>query len=282
MLTALQERAPASGWHGALSLVLARRGMATRLVSRAGTGPLVVQKPLYPEGPGVCHVYLLHPPGGMAGGDSLHLTGVLEADAHALLTTPAAAKFYRSAALPAEQRQTLRVGPRAALEWLPQDNIYYAGSDVRLDTLIDLEADARFLGWDMHCLGLPASGDHYRHGRLVQRTEIRRGDRPLLLECNRLAGGSAVAEAPWGLAGHTVTGTLYALPAQDEHVSLAREALAVAKIERGGASRINDVLVARCLSPDAERCRTAMAAVWMALREPLLGLAPCPPRIWNT
>lgn len=281
-MMAMSATASEGGWRAALALVLSRRGMGTRLTSRSGSGPLVVQRPLYPEGPRVCHLYVLHPPGGVAGGDSLQLSCTLEAGAQALLTTPAAGKFYRSGGRCAGQEQALRVAAGAALEWLPQDNIFFAGSDVRLDTRVELETGARFLGWEIGCLGRPASGDHYRGGRLIQRTQLWRGGQPLLLECNRIGADEPVMRAPWGLGGFSVMGALYATPAGDGHLSLAREALAGAGIERGGVTLVNDVLVARCLTRDAELCRRAMTAVWKALREALLGPAPCPPRIWKT
>lgn len=256
--------------------------MGTRLTGRSGSGPLVVQRPLYPEGPGICHVYLLHPPGGVAGGDVLQLTCAVEPGAHALLTTPAAGKFYRSGGQRALQSQHLHVAGGASLEWLPQDNIFFGGSDVRLETRVDLAPGARFLGWEINCLGRPASGDHYRRGRLTQRTELwARGD-PLLLECTRIGADEAVMGAQWGLAGCPVMAALYAVPAGEVLLRRAREALAAAGMERAGASLVGDVLVVRALAEGAEKCRRALIAVWKALRQPLLGMAPCPPRIWNT
>ena len=60
--------APArTGWLARLDLEYAVAHARTGLTRRSHSGPLVVQKPLYPEGPEVCHTLILHPPGGIVG-----------------------------------------------------------------------------------------------------------------------------------------------------------------------------------------------------------------------
>lgn len=60
-------------WHAELELAYARQQDWTRPVLRRHLGPLRVQKHLHAEGPGVCQHIIVHPPGGIAGGDSLTL-----------------------------------------------------------------------------------------------------------------------------------------------------------------------------------------------------------------
>ncbi len=104
----------ASGWRARLELGFAPRPGRTALVHRRQRGPLAVQRPFYPEDD-VCHLYLLHPPGGVVGGDSLHIQADAGAGAHALVTTPGATKFYLSAGASAQQVQILRVAVGASL-----------------------------------------------------------------------------------------------------------------------------------------------------------------------
>ena len=87
------------GWHGHLQLSYRRADPSTVLLDRHD-GPLRVLQSLYPEGPGICHNVLVHPPGGLVGGDTLELDATLAAETHALITTAGATRFYRSTAPP--------------------------------------------------------------------------------------------------------------------------------------------------------------------------------------
>src|SRR3990172_7209250 len=115
-------------WRAQLALEFERRAARTVLSARRHDGPLVVQKPLYPEGDAVCHTIVVHPPGGMAGGDDIQLKARLDVNAHALLTTAGAGKWYRSVGPWARQSIQFDVSGGACLEWLPQENIIFNGA----------------------------------------------------------------------------------------------------------------------------------------------------------
>src|SRR3954470_4851974 len=85
-----------AGWVAELDFGVASRGAMSVLERRAHFGPVQVQRAFFPEGRGCCHIYVLHPPGGLVSGDSLTVRGEVGRDAHALVTTPAAGKVYRS------------------------------------------------------------------------------------------------------------------------------------------------------------------------------------------
>src|SRR4026209_2310494 len=87
----------ARSWQASLSLGFGCRDGKPVLAKKSHDGPLVVQKPLYPEGGAICHAIVVHPPGGIAGGDELALSAAVGERAATLLTTPGAAKWYRSA-----------------------------------------------------------------------------------------------------------------------------------------------------------------------------------------
>src|SRR5262249_52335552 len=154
-------------------------GDRTVLAERRHDGPLVVQKPLYPEGPDVCHAIVVHPPGGIAGGDQLSLRAAIDNGSHALLTTPGAGKWYRSAGPMAQQ--SLAFDVRGTLEWLPRETIVFDGALAELDTRIELAEGARFIGWEVVCLGRRGSGERFRRGRLKLSTHIGREARTVYI-----------------------------------------------------------------------------------------------------
>ena len=114
----------AACWRARLELGFDQHRGITRLGHRKRFGPLAVQRPFYPEG-APCHVYLLHPPGGVVGGDQLDIDITLGENCQALITTPGAAKFYRSEGSVAQQQISMQLAPGAELEWLPQENILF-------------------------------------------------------------------------------------------------------------------------------------------------------------
>src|SRR5882672_8293826 len=141
----------AQAWKAELRLRFAAEGGRTVLRERRSEGPLVVQKPLYPEGEAVCHAIVVHPPGGIAGGDELDLQVSAATGSHALLTTPGAGKWYRSAGPLA--RQSLHFDVAGTLEWLPRETIVFDGAHASFECTVELRNDARYIGWEVLCLG---------------------------------------------------------------------------------------------------------------------------------
>lgn len=253
----------------------------------AGFGPLYVQKPFYPEGD-ACHVYLLHPPGGVAAGDQLDVEVEVGPGAAALVTTPAANKFYRVDAGCARLTQRLRVAEGGSLEWLPQESIFFGGCRAEVATEVQLDPGARFAGWEVICLGRPASGDDFRTGSLLQTIRIGRMEGCRMQERLReriiVRAGDPMLTAPWGLAGRRILATLHVTPVDREMLRMLRRAVAPAGPSGMliAATLVDDVLVVRVLGDDCEPVRDHLESVWSTLRPALLGRAPCRPRIWNT
>lgn len=274
---------PSTGWAAELSLAFASRGAATVLARRQHRGPLTVQRPFYPEGPAVCQVTLLHPPGGLVGGDQLQLTATLDAGAQALITTPAASKIYRSTAAVAQQRQHFHIAPGAALEWLPQETILFSGAHFRSQTRVDLAPGGRFLGWEITCLGRPACAERFDAGHGVIALELWEDGQPLFIERGCYAGGGALLTAAWGLGDQPVVGTWLALDAPAGLTDALRASLSeVADPLRWGLTRLPRVLALRYRGPSAAEARALFIRAWTLVRPTLLGRDAHPPRIWAT
>lgn len=275
-----------SHWLATLDLGFERDGDTTRLVRREHTGPLRVQKPLYPEHTSTCHAIIIHPPGGVVGGDELRMQFDMGPNARALLSTPGAAKWYRANGHRSRQRLRVRVGAGAALEWLPQETILFNAADVVLDSLIDLEADATYIGCEILCFGRTASAEHFEQGQLQQSMMIRREGKPLWLEQGVLKAGSPLMQSPLGLGGHCVCATLIAVGRTTNPALLntVRQQCEASSDEQGhsGVTQMKSVTIVRYLGNRSEVARRVMLAAWQVLRPALLDRDALIPRIWNT
>ena len=269
-------------WPARLNLEFGPRAGRTTLVRREHCGPLSVQRPFHP-GDGVCHAYLLHPPGGVAGGDSLRVTVRATSGAAALITTPAATKVYRTLEAASAIRHILVVDEDASLEWLPQETILFGGSACQTATDVRLAQGARFVGWEVFALGREHSGDDYRQGALRQCTEIRVDDELKLRELHDWQAGDPVLAARWGLASARAFGTLYAAPADGDLLARARKVLAAnqGSVE-AGATLLDGILAARAVGSAAADVREVLARAWSEVRLLVIGAQPKPPRIWAT
>lgn len=276
-------------WAASLTLGFQARSengvSVTRLTRARHRGPLRVQRPFYPEGSdGACHVYLLHPPGGLVSGDALSISARVSEGGHALLTTPAAAKLYRadSHGVAWEQHSHLRVEDGAILEWLPQETLCFDGSRGEQSTTIELAGAARCLGWEIMALGRPASDLPFVSGRVEQRFRLTRDDRPLWLERQPLDPQHPRFQGRWGQGGATVQATLWAVGLDDDQagVEAVREALPAAS--QWAVTQRHGVLLLRYLGDSRNQAWELCQRAWEVLRPLMLGREACVPRIWLT
>ncbi|MFJ2994245.1 urease accessory protein UreD [Pandoraea sp. NPDC087047] len=274
------------GWNASLTLGFELRGERSTLATRRHQGPLVVQKSLHPEGPGICHAVVVHPPGGIAGGDALSIEIDVGRNAHAVLTTPGATKWYKSQGRFGTQDITLTVHDGAKLDWLPLENIVFEHADARQRITVRLGENATAIGWDATLLGRQAAGEQWTQGRWRSNFELRDAqDRLLWAEQAVLGANDAQRTGATGLAGFPVFAALWAVgPACTRELaeSLA-EGLPFDDNVRSGITCLpGNVLVLRVLGHDMETVRQLLIAHWLKLR-PLVHGAPAEPlRIWST
>jgi urease accessory protein len=288
MTTATRHPAPApdgTGWKANIALAYRAAGGRTVLARREHSGPLRVQKALYPEGDAVCHTLLLHPPGGIAGGDRLRMDISAASGAHALITTPGAGKWYGSktaAGRDAGSTLALQVAADATVEWLPQESIVFDGARAHVASLVELDTGARFIGMDLYCLGRTASGERFTRGALHLDTRITQAGRTLWLEQARIAGDSPLLHSPAGLAGAPVFGTLLCagFKADDALLAACRGAPCVSG--EAGVTRLPGLLVARYRGSCTQAARAWFMHIWSLVRPAMNGRTAQAPRIWAT
>lgn len=271
------------GWRAELELWFEKSHGKTRLMRRRHLGPLAVQRAFHPEADGSAHVYLLHPPGGVAGGDRLDIACHLAPQARAVLTTPGATKFYRSQHGTSRQNTVIDVGAGAICENLPQETILFAGADASIGTRVTLAADSAYIGWDFVSLGRPAAGERFATGRVRQRVEIFREGDPIWFEQMALSNAVDTLDASFVFAGKPIVGTMvYAGPMVENTVDRIRHMLGAAAQGVFSASQLERVIVCRYLGDRVSEGKALFSQAWNILRESGLGKQAVAPRIWAT
>lgn len=251
-------------------------------------GPLRILQSLYPEGDSVCHNVLIHPPGGLVGGDTLALDIRVGAGAHGLITTPGATRFYRSLGPSAVQSTQISLSDQARLEWLPLENLCHNDCRAENRLTLDLAPGSEVLGWDITALGLPHAQQAFERGSFLQHLEapgvwLERGE--------MRAADQRLMQGPAGLAGQACLGTLFFVtgsPIDRQRRSAALE-LAQSLLQthalraRAGVTSPNErVLVVRVLAPLVEPVGELLRQLWAGWRQVLWQLSCARPRIWAT
>ncbi len=272
-------------WHASLAIDYALQ--AGRTVAHAShSGPLRILQSLYPERDSICHNVIVHPPGGLVGGDVLEMRLRVAADAHGLVTTPGATRFYRSDGAAAIQRTQLELAAGARFEWLPLETICHAGCIAENQLMMNLEPGAEMMGWDLTALGLPGAGLPFDRGSFLQKLEVP----GVWLERARVRADDAeLMQGPLGLAGHSCFATLFfvcgsklARNRRQLALDAARAVIEAHSLEptAGATSPDAKVVLVRVLAAHVEDAASLLRAVRTAWRQHLWDLDSPALRIW--
>jgi urease accessory protein len=277
-----RDLAEPGGWHGSLRLVFAREGEATQLMHEHVQAPLKVQRPFYPEGVEVCHSTILHTAGGIVGGDRLSLNIHLKPNAQALVTTPAAAKVYRTNGLEARQTVQVEVAPGACLEWLPLETIVFNQALYRQDMRVELAPGAHWISWEITRFGRSARGEQFLEGNWRSHTEVWQQGRPLWCDRQWLPGSEETFYSPHGLSGFPVVGSFVWIgqAVEPELVEKVRN-LWVDGAAEVGVSRLMSGLLCRYRGSSTIEARQWFISVWNLVRPLYLQRPVCIPRVWQ-
>ena len=273
--------APGSqNWEAFLQLELRAGENKTHLVPIKRYGPLSVQRPFYPEAE-CCHVYLLHPPGGVVGGDKLELQLDLKPDAKALFTTAGAGKFYRSAADTAQVRQRFEVAAGSYLEFLPQENIYFPGAQVRAKTSIQVAPGGSVMVWEKHCFGRPANQEFFASGEIISEIELRDAEKLIFTEKQRINADELNRSS--GLRHYPVTGSFLIYGTSLEKAVLDNLRTLSPLDGVCGVTQLKPkLIVARYMGNSTRDIDAYFVRLWERLRPLVMQQAATHPRIWKT
>lgn len=250
-------------------------------------GPLRILQSLYPEGDAVCHNVLVHPPGGLVGGDTLDIAVTASAGSHGLITTPGATRFYKSLGETALQRTRIQLEAGARAEWLPMEALCYSGCLAENHLTLALAPGAELMGWDVTALGLPSAGQPFIDGSFCQHIELP----GVWLERARIrAGDPLLMDSPLGLAGQRCIATLFFASGsklerkrREGALDLAREVMQAHPLcnTAGATSPDAQVVVVRVLAPLVEPAMGLLKQVWKSWRHHFWNQSAPSPRIWS-
>jgi urease accessory protein len=272
-------------WHAKLQLNYSRQSEYT-VLHFDNKGPLRTFRSLYPEGLGICHNVIVHPPGGLVAGDVLEIDVQVQSGAHALVSTPGATRFYRSEGAVATQHIRIQLEAGARLEWMPLESIAYPDCKAQNWVDINLAPGAELLAWDVMALGLPHADQAFKRGSMHQRMRLN----DIWLEQAHIdASDALLMDSATGLAGQRCMGTL--VLGSGSGISRNNKETWLEAVRRvlpetlqpvaAAATCPNDhVLVVRVLGPVVEPVMQVLQQAWAQLRQSAWGLAAPEPRIW--
>ena len=289
-------------WSASLDLRFGTRRGQTVLLQNTHRGPLRLIKALRADGETSAaaggqtrlDAMIVHPPGGLAAGDSLRLRIDLEEGARVRSSTPGSQKWYRGRASASTH---IRVARGAQLEWLPQPSIVYDGAFVDQSLRVDLDTDCAMVGSECLVLGRRSMGERFANGWLRQSIRINRAGRPVWQEFTDAAAdaplwgasagwaGRVVCASVWAIGGHGATWDEAALVDQWRAMVTTATGQGAGQDGRllGGATCMAPgIVLAKILGDEADTVSALAQQLWALARPPVLGEAAQAMRIWAT
>ena len=269
-----------NGWIAELELRFSKSKSKTFLSTRKHIGPLTIQRPFYPEGD-LCHLYLLHPPGGIVGGDQLSIEVNTDSNSSSLLTTPGATKVYRTSDHKHSTiNQNFIVAEDSSFEWLPMETIVFPGANSQFSSKLLLSGNARIAAWEVYCLGRPAINESFDFGSLNFSLELWRDGMPILLD--KLMIDKTELESVVGLRGFPVFGTFIISKTNKKVLETVRTMMIETDSCVTGVTQIEDIIIVRSLAKKTYLVQDLFKKIWQTVRPLVFNREASIPRIWAT
>lgn len=269
---------------GRLQLVLRRLGQRTVVQDCYFQVPLQMLRPLYLDDTGAAYVYVVSPCGGVVGGDTYTLSFVLEAGAHACVTTPSATKLYATTGAVARQRLTCTLQAGAILEYLPEQTIPFAHAAFQQEMDIRLGPEACLILADILAPGRLARGEAFAYREYASSLRVYNAQEQVCLwERMRLQPQQQRLHGLGLWEGYPYLGWFYALvegrPLSDALATELHDLLAGRPQLLASATMLAcGGLAVRLLGTDHATLSEAMYTVWDVVRRQVVGY---PAAIWR-
>lgn len=260
--------------HGALTTV--QRDGATRLARLYQDGCGKIRLPRTHSS--ALEAVLINTAGGLTGGDHMQWSAQVAAAGHMVLTTQACERIYRSIGGPAVVQTRLGVAPDAHLDWLPQETILFAGSQLDRRIEIELAEGASLTAVEAILLGRDAMGETAIDARLRDNWRVRRNGRLIHAEATLLGGTLAERNGLSLLAGRRAFATLLHIAPDAEQCArrLAHIRNLLPEDHRIAASANGERLVIRALAQSGLALRRLIVPILAHLSG-----AGTLPRLWH-
>lgn len=207
---------------------------------------------------------LINTAGGLTGGDRLSTEVSLGTGCHAVATTQACEKIYRSPSGDAQISASLSLGEGARLDWLPQETILFDGARLsrRLDA--DLGPAAELLLVEATIFGRSARGESVQSGLFADRWRIRREGRLIFADELRFNfSRPELLNRPAALGGAVAMATILFVSAEPEqHLASLRDVIG----DAGGVSAWDGKLLARLTAKSGAALRKTLIPALAVLR----------------
>ena len=273
-----------SPWHGVVKLTYSKQNQKTQPIQSYSQAPYKLQRPFYPQGKAICYTTILHTAGGIVGGDQLSQSIQLQPSTHAVITTAAASKIYRSNGLTASQQINMEVGEKACLEYLPRETIVFNASQYQQQLQVNLASTATWLSWEILRFGRSARGEQFLQGNWRSRTEVWQNGRLIWVDSPWLPAGEAIWKSPHGLGGYPLVGTLVWVgkPLSSEQITEIRNLWQETETSgEAGTTALMSGVLCRYRGNSRGEVINWFTNIWRLLRQWDGKETPVTPRVWQ-